>query len=358
MSRSGFSRAVGHHLQAALSRLSEVQEPILQAIPGIRSRLQDTEKACIPLPLTANQRRSWSDPGGLSNFVGEYNVNMGHGQRAVALLVVLVATVTAHAQVPAQPAKRPPASARKTLDPPFRVFDALLYMNRPSFEGIPFRPIRLIYGSALWAPKASMEQPDEARVRDVAKGLGKMDAPVIIDIEHWDVKGDDASAHESITKYIRVIDLMRTECPELKFGYYATLPIRDYWSVVGNRPAQLKAWQKNNRRLQELADHVDAVFPSLYTFYPDEAGWKVYAKQNLQEARRYKKPVYAFLWPEYHDSNKELAGKNIPGKFWAAQLRLCRREADGIIIWGGYKKDWDPTAEWWKETEAFLRDLK
>jgi len=68
--------------------------------------------------------------------------------------------------------------------------------------------------------------------------------------------------------------------------------------------------------------------------------------------------VYVFLWPEYHIGNIWLRGKNIPGRFWRHELEFCRERADGIVIWGGWQKQWDADAPWWKETQDFLRQLK
>jgi hypothetical protein len=65
-------------------------------------------------------------------------------------------------------------------------------------------------------------------------------------------------------------------------------------------------------------------------------------------------PVYAFLWPEFHVSNRFLKGQNTPANFWRHELEFCRTRADGIVIWGGYQKPWDDQAAWWLETKAFL----
>jgi len=102
---------------------------------------------------------------------------------------------------------------------------------------------------------------------------------------------------------------------------------------------------------------VEVIFPSLYTFYNDQKSWDIYAKGMIEEARRYNKPVYVFLWPEFHVSNRILKGKEIPAKFWRHQLELCRGLADGIVIWGGWQERWKEDAPWWIETKAFLATL-
>jgi hypothetical protein len=72
------------------------------------------------------------------------------------------------------------------------------------------------------------------------------------------------------------------------------------------------------------------------------------------------KPVYVFLWPEYHDSNAALRGTQIDAKYWRTQLETARKFADGIVIWGGYDllknrpRKWNEEDAWWKETRNFL----
>ena len=45
-----------------------------------------------------------------------------------------------------------------------------------------------------------------------------------------------------------------------------------------------------------------------------------------------------------------------------AELGLAKRYlgvdiADGAIVWGGYKRRWDPAAKWWLETEDFIKEI-
>ncbi len=240
---------------------------------------------------------------------------------------------------------------------PFTVYNALLYRQQPDFAGLPFPRIRLVYGQELWAKGIDRAQPDLATVQTTITALPKLDAPVVLDIEHWPVHGDEATVAASLAKYLEVLRAARGARPDLAFGYYGVAPLRDYWTPVSKDPAKLAAWRTANERVTPLAKEVDAVFPSLYTFYDDPAGWEVYARANLAAARRYGKPIYAFLWPQYHDSNKQLAGQDLPADGWARQLAVCRELADGVVIWGGYQQDWDEQAPWWQATRRFLAAL-
>ncbi|MBN1927161.1 MAG: hypothetical protein JW798_15115 [Prolixibacteraceae bacterium] len=240
----------------------------------------------------------------------------------------------------------------------FKVYSALLYSGKPDVSVYGISPIRLIYASSLWKAGESKEYPIEKNVRDVVKGLETNNNPVVIDIEHWDLTGSEEIVSANIKKMTDVIEWARDERENEKFGFYGELPQRDYWSALKGEGTGYENWVKGNFRLKELAEHVDAVFPSLYTFYNDPENWEKYAIANLREAKKYGKPVYAFLWPIYHDSNAELKGTHIDGQFWHKQLDVCKQYADGVVIWGGWKVEWDSNFAWWQETLKFMDSLK
>src|SRR5690606_26877227 len=101
-----------------------------------------------------------------------------------------------------------------------------------------------------------------------------------------------------------------------------------------------------------LAAAVDIIFPSLYTFYDQPEQWQRYAIGNVAEARQYGKPVYPFIWPQFHDS-----GAEIPSTFWRQQLETVYAEADGLVIWSPARgrPTWNPSAPWWQATTDFLQ---
>jgi hypothetical protein len=245
---------------------------------------------------------------------------------------------------------------RPTVNNTFQVYESLLYGSQSVFQDAGLKHVKIIYTSDIWRQNEDMKEPDEALVRSAARNIVYTGTPVVIDIEHWALTGDEALVSASIAKYISVVDWMKQERPEITFGYYGTLPVRNYWAPVGNNG--MDEWQKQNERLLMLGEHVDAVFPSIYTFYEDQNGWITYAKANIQEARRYGKPVYPFLWPEYHSSNAQLTGTDVTGNYWRRQLDLCKEYADGFVIWGGWKRTWNDNAPWWIATKKFLSELQ
>jgi hypothetical protein len=113
----------------------------------------------------------------------------------------------------------------------------------------------------------------------------------------------------------------------------------------GPRLTTLPRVQQDNNRAASLARGVDMVFPSLYTFYPDQAGWLSFAAAQVCEARRLSSgPVYVFLWPEYHPGSSS-GGEAISPDYWRFQLETARRLADGIVIWGGLRSGQSPVEE-------------
>ena len=146
------------------------------------------------------------------------------------------------------------------------------------------------------------------------------------------------------------------------------VPQRAYWQAIQpeNSPAH-RRWQRENDAVRSIAEYVDIIFPSLYTFYSKEDDWVRYAVANLREARRIApgKPVYCFLWPQFHDSTRR-AYELLPAEYWKRQLGTCQGLADGIVIWGGVGEagrmngwlSWDDNAPWWKATVEFVASRK
>ena len=238
----------------------------------------------------------------------------------------------------------------------FLVFDSLFYSGKPDTAALGMLPAR---GTGeLWRdgqPRNDVDVIGVQRAVACCRGFGGV---YYLDVEQWRVFGQpDAVVDANVEKFIRMADAVRTAQPDLKFGFYGVMPEIVYWPIVRPVGDQLNAWRRGNRRTREIARHVDVIFPSLYTFYMDPDGWETYARETLKEARTYGKPVYAFLWPEFHNSNKLLGGQNVPREFWRKQLEFCRTHADGIVIWGGWQERWNEDAGWWQETRLFLKSL-
>jgi hypothetical protein len=260
----------------------------------------------------------------------------------------------------------PAACAPRPANAPFRVFNGMSFAGQPDLRRYGLEPIHIV-DRGIWRNEADRRAPpDPAKVRQLLASLPNDGAPVVLDIEDFDANNaDPAVAADAIRRLLVIQNAFSAANSGRRFGWYSLVPGRDYWRAIrgpGSQP--YRAWQRENDRLGALERRVDLIFPSLYAFYNDPAGWETYAEAQICEARRLsRKLVYVFLWFEYHPSNQG-TGRFIPPDYWRRQLETVRRYADGAVIWGGYDlansraRTWDPQAPWWRETMAFMGRLR
>jgi hypothetical protein len=288
---------------------------------------------------------------------------MGWDSIKLLLFIMVSAAMTGILLSRYPPAIEPTASA--SLPRPFVVFDGTLYKDKPSLDAYHVRPITVLYESRLFvANQSPAAMPPETIVRSVAYELHDSPEPVVLDIERWPVKGDGLAVQSTVSKFLSVLLWVKDEAPGVPFGIYGTVPIPDYWRAIRDpTSAEFQSWQQDNDRLEGISDRVDALFPSIYTFYPDRQGWVTYAIAQIAEAKRKAKgkPVYAFLWPQYHESNRLLGLRPLDPDYWELQLNTVYQHADGVVIWGGWGANgpdsWNEEAPWWQVTKRFMRQL-
>src|SRR5262245_32081621 len=154
---------------------------------------------------------------------------------------------------------------------PFLVFDGTLYSNKPDFSVYGIRPIELAYAGEFgpdWTKQAD-RLPDLQAVQAVARAAQQKGHGVVLDIEHWPLTGSPDVVHNSLTKYMTMLDWFRAAAPGLSVGYYGAPPVRDYWRAMKETSTQeYQSWREENDQLRSLAGAVDVLFPSLYTMYP------------------------------------------------------------------------------------------
>jgi len=248
---------------------------------------------------------------------------------------------------------------------PFQVFDATLFTGKPDLAPFRIRPLVILYEHRFWPGPASREPvPSESLVRSLADDHKNSRQMVVIDIERWPLKGNAAAVQTTVQNFIAVLSWFRRTAPEVQVGVYGTIPMPDYWRAIRDPSGdEYRGWQQENDRLNAIVSRVDALYPSLYTFYPDRQGWVTYAIAQLREAKRLagSKPVYAFLWPQYHESNALLGHRPIDPDYWMLQLETVYEYADGAVIWGGWgekgPEPWDDVAPWWQATKRFLSTI-
>jgi hypothetical protein len=107
----------------------------------------------------------------------------------------------------------------------------------------------------------------------------------------------------------------------------------------------------------ELARHVNAFFPPMYTFDDDRQAWAKRAEAEAAEDRVLApgKPVFFYLWPQYHDGTPkqfqyvvEPSGNSnsIPGVA-LPRVSCCGLQAVSTGTSSG----------WWAATQEFMRLL-
>jgi len=176
--------------------------------------------------------------------------------------------------------------------------------------------------------------------------------PMIWNIEHWPVVSDQ-------TKYVDIIEWAREVRPDLRQGLYSMCPTRNYWAPVelsiDPHNVQYKRryadWLRINEHLRPLATALDLICPSLYTFYRNEDGhvprqnewWFIYAKANIDEARKYGKQVIPFLSPRLWRSDGQ---EPMAMAFFKQQVEFVLQHADGVVIfdWSGNRPTIDYTS--------------
>lgn len=234
----------------------------------------------------------------------------------------------------------------------FRMMEATLYEGKPEGLGCNIEYVHVVYehiSGVKVVPGTFVV--DESTFRSaVERARGSDAAIVVLDIENvpqrpWATLAD-------------VIRLFKQELPDRHIGFYGIVPPLAYWNVLDDRPAGRST--EEEKEIETLARSVDATFPSLYVHYDDLDGWIKYAKEVLRVARTYGKPVYPFIWPQYHDGNKELGRTFVDTNMWKAVLETVIAEADGAVLWGGWRDRegrrmrWDPDADWWRVTKQVV----
>lgn len=153
----------------------------------------------------------------------------------------------------------------------------------------------------------------------------------------------------------------KQDCPGLPVGLYGPQPFRrDYWGISGKSAQQIDGTHRSDAELWRHIDpHVDFYIASVYVFY-DNPGSIYYiaanVEENYQRARQYgQKPLYAYEWLRYHNSNQKLSGQELAPYLVEAMAVLpyfCG--AKGVVVWG-----WEPKAkgQYYQNLPLFAQSL-
>ena len=132
--------------------------------------------------------------------------------------------------------------------------------------------------------------------------------------------------------------------PAVPTGLYGPQPFRrDYWGIAGKDASQIDGTHVLDGLLWKHIDpYVDFYVASIYVFY-DAPGSVFYIASNVQENfNRTRplgdKPVYAYSWLRYHNSNKNIGGDELaPWLADATAVIPYFYGARGNVLWS-----WEP----------------
>jgi hypothetical protein len=211
-----------------------------------------------------------------------------------------------------------------------------------------------------------------------AKTLPASSVPYTLDLETWNFGYTDESSDVTLakmTKYITVIDRIKTIRPDLKFGYFGLLPqlslLTPYFKDdnVTYMPSVIEGMNARYDATKELANHVDVLFPELYTYWPESKSNSYTSKVSTGisiYAAKYNKPVIPFLWPAYSEGVSEIpAGEYLSDTYWALEFSTLwqNNHVNGIAIWGGKdytttahtQQVWDENLHWWQYVKGRIQ---
>jgi hypothetical protein len=256
--------------------------------------------------------------------------------RVVSLFAVTLALVTA----------RPWNMAAAGGGHSFLIYDNMFYRGKPNTARDGLVTSNILYENKIWPSKAGYGVlPSHAAFAALVRGYIANPGPLVIDIEDLPLKGPTDVARRNMQTLATLADWSREAAPGKVIGFYGTNTLSRV--PLANLPLA-----------RELARHVDAFFPPMYTFDDDRAGWEKRAQETVAEARELdpQKPIYFYLWPQYHDGTPK-AFQYIDAEYWGFQLGTSYRHSSGIVLWSRSKDDWNDSTGWWSATVQFAREL-
>lgn len=263
----------------------------------------------------------------------------------------LLAGAGVGASAPAQAQARA-GSAGHAARPAFTVYDDTFYTN------IDLRRIGAVRSNLVYeAPvarlagqnpadfrgerpaQAELALPPRAAYEDLVRRTVRNPGPLVLDFETLYLRrATPAVAARRFQKLRTLLDWAHDAVPGRAVGYYG---------VLGNTAPAYLGLERS------LASREDALFPSLYTFGDDLAAWRAELRRIVAEAAAVApgKPVYAYLWPQYHGGAAR-AGRYLTPAHWGYELRTAARLCSGAVVWGPTR--YDPDRAWVGVTANFL----
>ncbi|MDD2368188.1 MAG: hypothetical protein PHQ90_02725 [Sulfuricurvum sp.] len=258
-----------------------------------------------------------------------------------------------------------PNSGQVGTTSPKLVFDGTSYTNKNSSNETYFIPIPMLYEARVlpWGPNVDI---NTSFLTIYAKTLPASSIPYVLDLESWNF-GDSTESTDvtlaKVAKYITVVDAMKAARPDLKFGYFGLLPQLSLLESSFNSDYTYKSFvlDRMNSRYEttkELANHVDVLFPELYTYWPESQSYAFTSRVSTgigTYAAKYNKPVIPFLWPAYMYVSGVSGGTYLSDSYWALEFAATwqNQQTSGVAIWSQIQP-WDETMHWWQNVKTYI----
>lgn len=229
---------------------------------------------------------------------------------------------------------------------PFALYDNMYYRGKPNTAPDGFVVSNILYEGLIWPHKVNYGAlPDRREYEKLVRSHVANPGPLVIDIEELPLHGTPDVARQHLETLSTLADWAHAAAPGKIIGYYGSN------TLTRVAPADIEY-------AKELAKHVDAFFPPAYTFDDDRAKWQQRMQDAVAEAHALDpaKPVYLYLWPQYHD-NTPKQFQFVDASFWTFQLETASHLSNGIVIWSPGKFDWNDSTGWWTATERFARSM-
>jgi hypothetical protein len=226
---------------------------------------------------------------------------------------------------------------------PFMVYDNMFYRGKPNTASVGLVVSNIIYENKIWPNEQNFGSlPNRGAFAALVRSHMENPGPLVIDIEKLPLKGPIEVVRHNAETLATLADWAHEAAPGKVIGYYGTNTLSQV------PPASLPY-------ARELARHVDAFFPPVYTFDDDRAMYEKRAQESLAEARSLdpNKPVYFYLWPQYHDGTPKQF-QFVDMSYWEFQLETAYRFSNGIVLWSPSRYDWNDSTGWWAATRVFL----
>ncbi len=185
--------------------------------------------------------------------------------------------------------------------------------------------------------------------------------PWILDVESLPIESGMVLQSANIQRLTHILQLAQSQSRGQSVSYFG--------GAITYRQVN-----DDDSDLLALANQQDFFCPDCYTRVgQDQSTWGAKTLSLISRANGMDstKPVYPFLWMQIFDpcavgvnpcpTNGAVA---VPSDLWAHELQVSEKDADGIVIWGGYNLTtlhplsnpihWDDNAPWWQVTKDFI----